>query len=87
MYRNYTETRDGTIDGKPNYRTVSNILNVTRKIFNSGILDVFSDIHDCCCIAKKSNWDALTTPSLKFPFNFRYDVVNASQFDSFRNTI
>ena len=58
LYRNYTETRDGTIDGKPNYRTVSNILNVTRKIFNSGVIDVFSDIHDCCSIAKLSNWDA-----------------------------
>ncbi len=38
-------------------RKLSNILTVTRKIFNSGILDVFSDIHDCCCIAKKANWD------------------------------
>ena len=38
-------------------RKISNILTVTRKIFNSGILDVFSNIHDCCCIAKESNWD------------------------------
>ena len=38
-------------------RKLSNILTVNRKIFNSGILDVFSDIHDCCSIAKKSNWD------------------------------
>jgi len=38
-------------------RKLSNILTVNRKIFNSGILDVFSDIHDCCCIAKKANWD------------------------------
>ena len=38
-------------------RKISNILTVTRKIFNSGILDVFSSIHDCCCIAKESNWD------------------------------
>ena len=38
-------------------RKLSNILTVTRKIFNSGILDVFSNIHDCCCIAKESNWD------------------------------
>tara|TARA_B100001250_G_scaffold290541_1_gene252308 strand:- start:103 stop:780 length:678 start_codon:yes stop_codon:yes gene_type:complete len=40
-----------------NYRLMSNILTVSRKLFNSGILDVFSDIHGCCSIAKYSNWD------------------------------
>ena len=37
---------------------MSNILTVTRKIFNSGILEVFSNIHGCCSIAKFANWDA-----------------------------
>lgn len=40
-----------------NYRNISNILTVNRKLFNSAILDVFSGIHDCCCIANKSNHD------------------------------
>jgi len=41
----------------PNYRHLSNILTVTRKIFTSDVLKVFSEIHDCCCIAKESNFD------------------------------
>ena len=40
-----------------NYRSISNILTVNRKLFNSGILDVFSEIHECCWIAPSSNFD------------------------------
>ncbi len=40
------------------YRTLSNILRVNRKLFDSAILDVFSSIHDCCYIAKFCNYDA-----------------------------
>ncbi len=38
-------------------RTVSNILTVNRKLFNSEILDVFSEVHDCCGIARYANYD------------------------------
>jgi len=31
-----------------NYRNISNILTVNRKLFNCGILNIFSQIHDCC---------------------------------------
>ena len=44
-------------DGKPNYRNISNIIGVTRKIFESGVLDRFAEIHDCCAIAPFCNWD------------------------------
>jgi hypothetical protein len=49
IYKNHGEDK--------NYRNISNILTVNRKLFTSGVLDVFSEIHDCCCIANKSNHD------------------------------
>ena len=39
------------------YRSLSNILTVNRKMFDKVILDLFSDIHDCCSIAKDCNFD------------------------------
>ena len=39
------------------YRQMSNILGVTRKLFNSFILKEFGEIHDCCYIAQQCNWD------------------------------
>ena len=53
LYRNYIR-KDNS---KVNYRSISNILTVNRKIFTSGILDVFAKIHDCCGIAPLSNHD------------------------------
>ena len=57
LYRNYAHRSSQNVEGSPNYRSISNILTVTRKIFQSGILDAFSNIHGCCSIAKDSNWD------------------------------
>ncbi len=42
---------------KDKYRSLSNILTINRKIFDYRILDAFSDIHDCCSIARDSNFD------------------------------
>ena len=39
------------------YRKISNILTVNRKVFDGNILDTFSDIHDCCDIARWCNHD------------------------------
>ena len=39
------------------YRSLSNILTVNRKMFDKVVLDLFSDIHDCCSIAKDCNFD------------------------------
>ena len=39
------------------YRSLSNILTVNRKIFDDRILEAFSNIHDCCSIAKFVNYD------------------------------
>ena len=39
------------------FRNLSNILTVNRKVFDSELLDAFSNIDDCCCIAKDSNYD------------------------------
>ena len=39
------------------YRILSNILQVTRKVFDKQILEPFSDISDCCSQAKYCNWD------------------------------
>ena len=38
-------------------RIISNILTVNRKLFDTEILRVFSDLHDCCSIAKYCNYD------------------------------
>ena len=40
-----------------NYRNLSNILTVNRKLFTSGVLDAFAKIHECCWIAPMSNFD------------------------------
>ena len=39
------------------YRSVSNILTVNRKMFDKSILETFSSIHDCCSHVVKSNHD------------------------------
>ena len=40
-----------------NYRLISNILTVNRKLFTSGVLNYFAKIHPCCAIAPFSNYD------------------------------
>ena len=40
-----------------NYRSISNILTVNRKLFDPDVMAVFADIHDCCSIAMSSNDD------------------------------
>ena len=42
---------------KKNFRNISNILTVNRKLFNCGVLDKFSQIHECCTLATQSNHD------------------------------
>ena len=39
------------------YRHISNILTVNRKVFDEKILEAFGNIHDCCFIAKSCNYD------------------------------
>tara|TARA_B100001778_G_C18528471_1_gene602381 strand:- start:72 stop:695 length:624 start_codon:yes stop_codon:yes gene_type:complete len=39
------------------YRSLSNILTVTRKIFEPQVLKPFSQVHECCCQAEKCNYD------------------------------
>ena len=41
----------------PQYRSLSNILSVNRKIFSNEVLETFANIHDCCAIAPFCNWD------------------------------
>ena len=59
----YTNSRALILDDfykeyeKVNYRNISNILTVNRKVFDPGILKAFSEIDDCCSIAHLSNWD------------------------------
>ena len=51
VYRDFSETKGN------NYRPISNILTVNRKLFTSGVLELFSEIHDCCILANQSNSD------------------------------
>tara|TARA_B100001175_G_C19313486_1_gene544196 strand:- start:131 stop:799 length:669 start_codon:yes stop_codon:yes gene_type:complete len=52
VYQNYTKT------GGPNYRNISNILTLNRKLFTSGVLETYSTIHDCCSLATDISSDA-----------------------------
>ena len=45
------------LDGGVNFRSISNILTLNRKLFTSGILDVFAEIHESCWIAPMSDYD------------------------------
>ena len=71
--KGYTEAKAISLDalyidrspnGGANFRNISDILTVSRKLFTSGILDEFSKIHDCCSLASKTNNDFTkdTTP-------------------------
>ena len=44
-------------ENKKNFRNISNILTVNRKLFDCGVLDKFSQIHECCTLATESNHD------------------------------
>ena len=57
LYRNYDQP-DPAINGMPQFRPISNILKVNRKLFETDILDIFAGIHDSCCIANQSNYDS-----------------------------
>ena len=56
---NYTNAKALVLDDvySSKFRPISNILTVTRKIFDSEILNAFSNVHDCLSIAKSCNWD------------------------------
>ena len=41
------------------HRQMSNILEVSRKLFRTTILEEFGKIHDCCSIAQDCNWDVV----------------------------
>ena len=49
--------KDLSNENGPNYRKLSNILEVTRKVFVSGILNEFAVLHPCCSIVNDCNWD------------------------------
>ena len=52
LYRNYESDEKGV-----DYRNISNILTVNRKLFECGVLDTFANIHGCVSIANKTNHD------------------------------
>ena len=55
----YTEAKAIQLDTvyKGKNRKLSNILNVTRKVFDKEVLGAFSSISDCCSLAKNCNYD------------------------------
>lgn len=57
LYKDYSDNTREDIIGSPNYRSLSNILTVNRKLFDSGVLDIFSKIHDCVSLATETTHD------------------------------
>ena len=43
------------LNGGPNYRNISNILNVNRKLFTCGVLNKYASIHECCNLQYNSD--------------------------------
>jgi len=41
----------------PNYRNISNILTVNRKVFDPDILSILENLHPCCTQVSKTKWD------------------------------
>tara|TARA_Y100000004_G_C8892708_1_gene402758 strand:+ start:287 stop:949 length:663 start_codon:yes stop_codon:yes gene_type:complete len=56
-------------DDKPNYRNLSNILTVNRKIFNSSILEIMSSVDLSCRNFDKINYD---TTKVRYYHNNEY---------------
>ena len=52
LYKDESHLEDGV-----NFRPISNILTLNRKLFTSGILHVFAETHDSCWIAPMSDYD------------------------------
>ena len=50
----YTSPRD---ENSPNFRTISNILTVTRKVFDRFIIDTYESLGGCCSLYGKCNAD------------------------------
>ena len=48
---------DYSSNGSVNYRSISNILNITRKVFDCEILKTYSEINDCCILGNKCDRD------------------------------
>ena len=59
IYRNYSKVTNETINGNPNFRPISNILTLNRKLFESGVLDALADVHDSVSLVNQSNWDSV----------------------------
>lgn len=53
IYLNYNKKDE---DG-PDYRKLSNILTVNRKVFDNDILGVLETLNPCCAQASKTTWD------------------------------
>ena len=62
---------------------MSNILTVNRKIFTSGVLDAFADIHGCCSIATKANFDATKVRYYHDKEYYRAHLDKSTQFLAF----
>ena len=79
IYINHSKTNEDGI----NFRNLSNILTVYRKLFRCGVLEKFSELHGCTSIATKSNHD--TTKVRYYHNNEYYDphTDSSTQFLAF----
>ena len=58
VYIDYsTSTPDTSASPLTNYRDLSNILTVNRKLFTSGVLKTYADMDHCCNVALRSSHD------------------------------
>ena len=74
IYRDYSQHNE------PNFRSISNILTVNRKVFNNTFIEKFSNISDCCSVFGLCNNDTTKVryyhdgeyykPHVDAPFNF-----------------
>ena len=65
------------------YRSISNILTVNRKLFNSDVLESFAKVDDCCAIATESNSDCTKVRYYHDKEYYKPHTDSAFQFLSF----
>ena len=79
IYLDYSKTEEDGV----NFRNISNILTVNRKLFSCGVLEKFSELHGCTSIANNTNHD--TTKIRYYHNNEYYDphTDSSTQFLAF----
>ena len=82
---NYTNAKAILLDDiyPKKYRSISNILTISRKLFEVEIMKAFSNLHGCVSTAASSNWDITKVRYYHNDDDYRAHVDNAMPYLAF----